>query len=194
MEREQRVRDEPQTIEVYRNKIDLYLKMFCEEQGIESMKKEPQSIWNAALMFIRQNVFNTGLPERMRCGNRYDDIDMLLAVCEHYIYLCYLYDKEVSCRGFCKLTGINEDTIFSWKNKEYRGLTTTKYSEIYKRLHEEREESLTSKLVTANKNPVGILATLNHWYNWNLQSLPQAEERRVLTAAELPRLDVKQEE
>ena len=176
---EERVRDEPKTAEVYQNRIDLYLKMFCEENEIDSMKKESQSVWNAALMYIQRHVFDTGVPERMKCGNRYDDIDTLTAVCEHYIFLCYLYDKEVSVRGFCKLTGINEDTLFTWRAKEYRE-SSTKYSELYKKLNSEREESLSSKLATANKNPVGTLAILNHWYGWNMQ--PVSQDRTQLPA------------
>jgi len=175
MEKE-RVRDEP---EVYQNQIDIYLKMFCEENEIENMKKESQSVWNAALMYIQHHVFNTGIPGRMRCGNRYDDADVLMAICEYYIFLCYLHDKEVSLRGFCKLTGINEDTLFTWKTKEYRG-SSTKHSELYKKLNLEREESLSSKLATANKNPIGTLAILNHWYGWNMQ--PVVQERTQLVS------------
>ena len=45
-------------IEVFENDIQMYLTMFCEENGIEDMKKESQSVWNAALMYIKRHVFN----------------------------------------------------------------------------------------------------------------------------------------
>ena len=32
--------------------------MFCEENGIDDMKKESQSVWNGALRYIRRHVFN----------------------------------------------------------------------------------------------------------------------------------------
>ena len=54
----ERVQDQEQTIEVFENDIQLYLSMFCEEQGIEDMKKESQAVWNGALRYIRRHVFN----------------------------------------------------------------------------------------------------------------------------------------
>lgn len=190
---QEKVRDEPRTAEVYQNQIDLYLKLFCEEHEIESMKKETQSVWNAALMYVRRHVFYDDVPVRTRCGNRYDDIDSLMTVCEHYIYLCYLYDKEVSIKGFCKLTGINEDTIYSWGNNEYRG-SSTMHSEVYKKLNSEREESLSGKLATANRNPVGTLAILNHFYGWNMPGMNKEKaDKRVLTVDELPKLSVEED-
>ena len=46
-----------QGIEVFENDIQLYLTMFCEENGIEDMKKESQSVWNSCLRYIYRNVF-----------------------------------------------------------------------------------------------------------------------------------------
>ena len=54
----EKVQEQEQTIEVFENDIQMYLTMFCEEQGIEDMKKESQSVWNGALRYIRRHVFN----------------------------------------------------------------------------------------------------------------------------------------
>ena len=43
--------------EFFETDIDMYLRLYCERRNIEDMRKESQSIWNAALMFIRREVF-----------------------------------------------------------------------------------------------------------------------------------------
>ena len=54
----EKVQGTENTIEIFENDIQMYLTMFCEENGIEDMKKESQSVWNAALMYIKRHVFN----------------------------------------------------------------------------------------------------------------------------------------
>ena len=55
----EKVQEQEQTQEVFENDIALYLQLFCEEQKIEDIKKESQSVWNGALMYIRRHVFNS---------------------------------------------------------------------------------------------------------------------------------------
>ena len=74
------------------------------------------------------------------------------------------YDKEVSILGFSVLSGIDDSTIQLWKNEKS---SQTSFA-IYKKLSQFREESLSNKLATGNKNPVGVLAILNRHYQWNL--------------------------
>ena len=45
------------TQEVFENDIELYLRIFCEENKIEDMTTQPQSVWNSALYYIYKNVF-----------------------------------------------------------------------------------------------------------------------------------------
>ena len=54
----EKVEETPDTPEVFKNDIELYLAQFCEEYKIEDMTKEPQSRWNAALMYINRYVFS----------------------------------------------------------------------------------------------------------------------------------------
>ena len=42
--------------DVFENDIEMYLKIFCEENNIEDMTTEPQSRWNACLMYINKYV------------------------------------------------------------------------------------------------------------------------------------------
>ena len=187
-----------QTTEVFDNDIALYLKMFCEEQGIEDMRTASQSIWNAALMYIKRHVFNDSsilkssnniINNNSIMDSNYNayNYDLVDNVCDYYIYICCMYDKEVSINGFCYLTGIEPQTVYNWGDRSTK--LSTKSFEVFKKIYEGREESLSAKLATANKNPVGILAILNRHYSWNLPGVSKEQSsKRALSAAELPKL------
>lgn len=174
--------------EVYENGIYLYLDQYIEEHNIEDMHKEPQSRWNAALLYINKNLFKLH-PEILKSENRVSntyDINIINTICDIYIELCYEYDKEVSILGFCKLTGIVQDTIYQWGNETTR--LGSSASEIYKKLSTEREESLSNMLISGKRNPVGLLGALNRHYGWNMgqprggitekqQSIEQIQQR-----------------
>jgi hypothetical protein len=101
-----------------------------------------------------------------------------------YYYLCAVYDKECSIIGFSLLTGINRDTIYDWGTKEKK--LSTKSCDIAQKLRVFREESLSNKLATGNKNPVGILAILNRHFAWNLPGVSRENTNKTaLTAAEI---------
>lgn len=88
--------------------------------------------------------------------------------------------------GFSKLTGIDTDTINAWGNEENK--LSSSGSVIYKKLSNEREESLSAKLVS-NKNPVAVLGVLNRNYQWNMPGVSrETSGKRVLSAEELPKL------
>lgn len=155
-------------IEVYESNIYIYLKQYIDEQGIQDMRKESQSRWNAALLYIYRYMFKDNRDSLLtpdRVSNAYD-IDIINDICDIYINLCYEYEKEISIIGFSKLTGIDRDTIYSWRNKETR--VSSKASDIYKKLNTENEESLSNMLISGRKNPVGILGALNRRHGWNM--------------------------
>lgn len=193
------IQEQEQTFETYSNDIELYINLFCEDQGIEDLRKESQSVWNACLMYVQRHVFpdrqalkaTENSPEYVNnimpstCGAY--NYDLLDTIVNAYIYYCYMYDKEVSIQGFSKLVGIPKTVIDLWGTD----LRLSKKSiNIYKKLIAEREESLSAKLASGKSNPVGILSILNHWYSWNLPGVTREQSTRTaLTAAELPRLD-----
>lgn len=196
----ERIEEQAETFEVYANDIELYINLFCEDQGIEDLRKESQSVWNACLMYVQRHVFpdrqalkaTENNPEYVNnimpstCGAY--NYDLLDTIVNAYIYYCYMYDKEVSILGYSKLIGINTDVINNW-GSDRRGLSKKSYG-IYKKLIAEREESLSAKLASGKSNPVGILSILNHWYSWNLPGVTREQSTRTaLTADELPRLD-----
>ena len=185
-------------MEIYENDIDLYLNLFCENNGIQNMRQESQAVWNSCLRYIYNNVFkntdilkskdirhinNNSIPSTFNAYN----YNTVLYVLDIYIYnLCFKYDKEISIIGFSTLTGIDTDTINEWKYKEPSSSSFV----VYKKLHDLREESLSNKLATGNKNPVGILAILNRHYAWNLPGVSRESDgqKRALSVEQLPKL------
>lgn len=185
-------------MEIYDTKIEAYIKQFCDEQHIPDIKLESQSVWNGCLMYVRRNVFpdKSELKSTEILGNaplncNAYDCNKLMPIVDYYIYLCGIYDKEVSVMGFSKLTGIDPDSIYQW------GYDTGRVSSlglvIYKKLMKEREESLSAKLATGNKNPVGILAILNRHYQWNLPGVSKEPTKKALSIEELPQLPTAKE-
>ena len=193
----ERVEHTESTIEIFENDIDLYLHQFQDEQGIEDLRAIPQSVWNACLMYIQRHVFSDRdiLKERNNIYNNngimdsnYNmyNYDLLLNILDYYIYICGLYNKEVSSIGFSKLTGITNEIISMWGSSNNK--LSTKSFEVYKKLSEAREESLSNKLADGKQNPVGVLAILNRHYQWNLPGVSRENTKQSLTAAELPKL------
>lgn len=183
------------TVEVFENDIELYLKLFCEENKIDNMKHESQSVWNSALRYIYKHVFkgtntlksksnvlinNNNIPSNC---NAYD-YELVLKVLDIYIYdLCMRYDKEVSIIGFVTLTGIPESIIYEWGNGERK--LSSSASEIYQKLRNFREESLSNKLVTGKQNPVGVLGVLNRHYQWNMPGVTREHKKQSLSLEDI---------
>ena len=199
--------------EVYESDIDLWLDQFRSENGIDDLSKLTQSQWNAALMYVNKHCMQelgATLP-----GSRkklYDDPVLLNAICDRYIYLCNMYSKEISMRGYAKLTGIYPETLETWYNQSYRNINNNPsniyidntikgnnnnigfdndigenkdslYCILCKKLNKEREESLSNKLADGMKNPVGVLAILNRHYAWNMPGVRE-EKRPELRSVE----------
>lgn len=196
----EKIQETVETPEVFQNDIELYLSQFREEHNIEDMAKEPQSRWNAALMYINKYVFSDKsilkLNKNINKNNTncimdsnffmydYDKLEYILYI---YYYLCAVYDKECSIMGYSLLTGINYDTLMDWGADERK--LSTKGFDIVQKLRIFREESLSNKLATGNKNPVGILAILNRHFAWNLPGVSRESTAKVIkTASELPQL------
>ena len=194
----EKVTDQEDVIDVFESDIALYLRMFCEANEIDNIKSESQSVWNGALRYIRKhvfnnrdvlkskdniNIYNNNIPSNFNAYN-YDTVN---SVCDIYIDLCFINDKEVSIIGFSNLTGIDTELIYNWANENTK-LSTTSFN-IYKKLSQFREESLSNKLVTGNKNPVGVIAVLNRQYGWaSPYTSDSNRQKRSLTATELSKL------
>ena len=188
------------TVEVFENDIDLYLHQFQDEQEIEDLRTVPQTIWNACLMYIQRHVFSDRGNLKQK-NNIYTDntlmatncnsynYDLLNDICDYYIYITALYDKECSIYGFSKLVNINYQTIMEWGNNyNNRDRLSSKSGDIYKKLTNEREQSLVAKLVSM-KHPTALAIILNKDFSYNLPGVSKEQaNKNSLTAAELPKL------
>lgn len=194
----EKVQEQEQTIEVFENDIQMYLTMFCEENGIEDMTKEPQSRWNACLTYIQRHVFNNK-DLLKQSNNIYNpnsimdsnynmyNYDLLYNILEYYIYICNMYNKEISSMGYSKLVGISNEIISMWGNDNNK--LGSRSFEIYKKLNQEREESLSNKLADGKQNPVGVIAILNRQYGWaSPYTSDSNRQKTALTADKLPKL------
>ena len=176
-----------QGVEVYENFITEYLDKYIADKNIADMSKEPQSKWNAALIYIYKALFKNDR-ERLRDPKNKDNYNdkLINDICDIYIELCYEHDKEVSINGFCFLTGINTDTVYTWGHGEYR--LGSSCPDVYKKLVKNNEESLSDKLISGGLNPMKVLPALNRRHNWNMpgtnrqggeqtQSIEEIQER-----------------
>jgi hypothetical protein len=184
-------------IEIYENDLLFYLNEFCEVNKIEDIKKESQSVWNSALYYIQKKLFDSNYfksKDNYNTNNKvfkesnYNsyDFELVMYVLDIYIYdMCMKYDKEVSILGFSSLTGIPDSTIYDWG----KNTLSSTASEILEKLRKYQEESLSNKLVTGAKNPVGVIAILNRRYGWaSPYTSDSRQQARALTANELPQL------
>ena len=166
------------------NNINHYIELFCEEQNITDITTISQSIWSGCLMYVRYNYIKPSkvLKDSSSIYGAYN-IPLCEKVAEYYIYLCKKYDKECSVKGFEYLTDITAETLYKWHSGggKYYGASSQR-SDIAKKLHSERENSLSEKLLTG-KNPVGVLGILNHFYGWS--GVGNMQEDRTKQAATL---------
>lgn len=181
-------------LDIYENDIDMYINIFCEQNKIEDMRTASQAVWNSCLRFIYKNVFkhinlkdnnnininNNKIPSNF---NRYN-YNLLLDILDIYIYdMCLKYDKEVSIIGYSTLLNIPTSIIYDWGNEKTLSPLS---SDIYKKLVQFNEESLSDKLATGNKNPVGIIAILNRRHGWaSPYTSDSNKQKNALTAADI---------
>ena len=201
----EKVQGTENTIEVFENDMQMYLTMFCEENGIEDLKKESQSVWNAALMYIKRHVFNNNSVLKSSTplsgynnnnyNNQYSNInnsncnsynyEYINYIADYYIYMCYKYNKICTISGYCKLTGINETVIYDWANEKRALKLSTSGHDLWEKLSKDYENSGEARL-WSGKNPVGHLAALNRRFGWNLPGVSrETSQRQALTAADI---------
>lgn len=186
--------------EVYDSQIAACIDEYCrmKKPPIKDMSKEPQGIWNGALMYANKCLFKgreyfkdkKAFEFADGCTgtcNRYD-YDLLDKVLAAYAYLCMINDKEISIMGFSFLTGIDWRLLSGW-GTTMRGKSSDGGFRLSQKLRDLREESLSAKLPTAGNKAMGILAMLNHHFQWNLPGVSRENTQRAsLGASELPKL------
>ena len=110
----------------------------------------------------QDNLYSNGLFNNTNY-NAYN-IDLVSELLDVYMLLCDTYDKIINVAGFCRMTGITDETIYSW-GRGGNG-ATPRSTAICKKLTSERERTLSDRLASGKVNPVGVIAYLNHCHGW----------------------------
>lgn len=169
--------------EVYTDMIYYFLDEWKESHGIDDLVKCTQSRWNHCLLFLYENIFKDNRRLRNGFRNGYDE-KKLLSVCNIYTSLCFLYEKEISIRGFSFLTGVAESVIYAWGNMTNR--VTSDCSEIYKKLTATHEETLRNRLYDKG-GALGYTVLVNHDCGYNMPgggsaNTPPAENNAAIAS------------
>lgn len=176
------------TVDVFKDDIDMYINLWMEERDIEDLCKISQNRWYNCCKYIYEHVFKVNpkyLKDDNNINNAYDT-DKVNEVLDIYIDLCNDYEKVVNIVGFTFFTGIHRDTLNGWVNGVQLGSSG---SDICKKLDEMREESLVGLQVSGKGNPMNYMPSLNKYCGFNMPGVrDQGSRARALTASELPQL------
>lgn len=176
------------TVDVFKDDIDMYINLWMEERNIEDLCKISQNRWYNCCKYIYEHVFKVNpkyLKDDNNINNAYDT-DKVNEVLDIYIDLCNDYEKVVNIVGFTFFTGIHRDTLNGWVNGVQLGSSG---SDICKKLDEMREESLVGLQVSGKGNPMNYMPSLNKYCGFNMPGVrDQGSRVRALTASELPKL------
>lgn len=176
------------TVDVFKDDIDMYINLWMEERNIEDLCKISQNRWYNCCKYVYENVFKINpkyLKDDNNINNAYDT-DKVNEVLDIYIDLCNDYEKVVNIVGFTFFTGIHRDTLNGWVNGVQLGSSG---SDICKKIDEMREESLVGLQVSGKGNPMNYMPSLNKYCGFNMPGVrDQGPRVRALTASELPKL------
>lgn len=176
------------TVDVFKDDIDMYINLWMEERHVEDMCKASQNRWYNCCKYIYEHVFKINpkyLKDDNNINNAYDT-DKVNEVLDIYIDLCNDYEKVVNIVGFTFFTGIHRDTLNGWVNGVQ---LASSGSDICKKIDEMREESLVGLQVSGKGNPMNYMPSLNKYCGFNMPGVrDQGSRARALTAEELPQL------
>lgn len=176
------------TVDVFKDDIDMYINLWMEERSIEDMCKVSQNRWYNCCKYIYEHVFKMNpkyLKDDRNINNAYDT-DKVNNILNLYIDLCNDYEKIINITGFTFFTGIHRDTLNGWVNGVQ---LASSGSDICKKIDEMREESLVGLQVSGKGNPMNYMPSLNKYCGFNMPGVrDQGSRARALTASELPKL------
>ena len=188
----ERVKDEKSELYNYgylSNLVNSYLSEWLERNNIESLKSEPQNVFNAFNIAVGRNAIRPILDATKDKGAY--DVKLLNTLFDIYTSICSLYNKEVNINGFSYFCNVSTTMFSDWvNNKRSRSAgeeLTSARMELVKKIHKTREDSL-SNMLTSGKNPVGTIAILNHAYHWQSDSNVYEEQQKAISIKQLPKL------
>lgn len=110
-------------MKVYKNKIEEFLDMAADDAEIADLKECSPSLWSYCMVFIRDNLIkphrsdlflDNGVNDGRFKAINYAVLDWL---CDIYLNLCMKYDKVVTISDFEYMTGIDNQVIYSLRDR-----------------------------------------------------------------------------
>ena len=166
-------------IEVYESKIYV----LCDEyintlNNIDDIYNNP-SLFTGMLKHIYKHLFKPGKNDKIlsnsNCKLDLSNIDLLDSIWTIYTDLCYRYSKRPTILNFSLMVGIDNTTILSWKDGEYRSGgegASSERSRTVKKWYSECESSLVDG--ATEKNSIGCIFALKA--NYGYSETPQRVE------------------
>lgn len=188
-----------ENIEIFESDFDLVAADYLQKIGANNLSDISQAQWNGYLIECNKRIISNinlksdnyrpiknSTNNALSNDNSYN-IDVLNNIInKYYIPLCMMYSKEISLMGVSFLFGMEYDTLMKWKACE----VGSPRLELVKKIINAREESLSNKLSTGKQNPVGVMAILNHHYQWNMPGVRNEKtSSQALTSSDLPTLN-----
>jgi len=180
------VTDEKKSAAYFRNAIPDALHEYELLKG-RTADEMSQNQFTAALSFIRNRCIN-----QLDIANKIDpdndireyNITLLRVIADVYIDICLSNGKEVSLFGLSVISGVSYDVLIQWKQHDRRK-ASPEYAELCKKVDITSEQSKRNMLFDKGRNPVGILALLNHDYGYNLPGVSREVVPARLSADEI---------
>lgn len=178
--------------------VDDEIALYAADLGIDEKDIDARQ-WNDVLDTIQRHLFGKKKQLLKVDGGRYGQYDgeKVLEAYRVYKRICNRHSKTISLVGFMYFTGIDKQSLYNWDSDcnyrtNYNGLSGAPL-DLRKLIMRDNEESLQALLESGRGNPVGTLARLNRYHNWNVPGIRNdQEERKALPASALPRLDGKE--
>lgn len=126
-------------------------------ENLDAMAKVKHNTFDRALQAVYDTLFR---PDKTLENNQlsllpYDDNKVLNNLINIYIRLCNTTDNDSTIRGFCCMTGFDNNTIWGWSRDE---LNPERMGAV-KRITESRVEMIENKL---SDHPIGTTALANN--------------------------------
>lgn len=174
--------------------VDDEIALYAADLGIDEKDIDARQ-WNDVLDTIQRHIFGKRKKLlKVDSGHEEYDGDKVMEAYRIYKRICNRHGKTISLVGFMYFTGIDQQTLYNWDGVSYNTNSNAELShaplELRKIIMRDNEESLQALLESGRGNPVGTLARLNRYHNWNVPGIRNdQEERKALPASALPRLD-----
>ena len=172
--------------------IENYIDIFCMDHDIDKSDIRPQQ-WTAIITYIGEsyirpnNIIYINLDRIPYKRYNYFVIDRLLDI---YISLCNIYSQSINILGFAKLSCIDTDIIYQWKNDNNKNIMfinsngticnntdlmnsspdnrvrqlTIRPIDIYKKLILNIEQNINDMVIDGRRRGVGPIVRFNKFY------------------------------